>query len=732
MTDARAGGDLRQAGGAVMRPVWIWDPEDLRIVSANRAAVEFWGAASLSDLLDRDFAPDETYVREMRHAAAQLKSRPEDQTGPLTRGLAFAPAGKPRRFRVEVRPHELDDARQGLEVSVRRLRAPLEAEVDRLQDILRAAPTAIALFNDAGLPVWRNPSAERLFSEPNTRFEDRYVDPVVGRQALGATLLDGAFSHVAELHVKSGRRSHRISLRRTTDPVTGSVAVIAYFGDVSDRQRAASAPSRDTAALEKIGSGVAMLDLRTGRILRINPAARRMLDLQEHAPDPLLESLFPEAAEALQNTLAQLRSGARATARLDLYRGGAALGQWFNAEFKLFDEGGEAVALLSLADVSRERRALLLLKLEEADRSLALEALDIATLIIDGKGRIVRASNHAAAMLGLDEPKGAVLAEFLDPLAAKRIQTYLQEGPIAAGRQLETGISATLYTTSGTEGKLVRLAVSDDTARQSDRRTVAILPVNAEAELGGANQGQTPQVMSLLEDEPVLTRVSHELRTPLNSISGFVDLLRAAPETLSAEKRDEYLTDIADAADYMQRLIQEILILRRAETAKTPAAVEHVDLEEIAQHVIRQLAARAADRQIALSLDVEPGAPMVLADPHALRQVVTNLVSNAVAYAGEGASVTVSIAREDDGALSLEVADDGPGLTSEEIAKAMTPFGRARVTDAGARNDVGFGLGLPIAKALVESCGGDFVIESAAGAGLVTRMTFPTTLLSNE
>ncbi|MGD1868497.1 MAG: sensor histidine kinase [Neomegalonema sp.] len=182
----------------------------------------------------------------------------------------------------------------------------------------------------------------------------------------------------------------------------------------------------------------------------------------------------------------------------------------------------------------------------------------------------------------------------------------------------------------------------------------------------------------------------------------------------------------------MQRLIQEILILRRAETAKTPAAVEHVDLEEIAQHVIRQLAARAADRQIALSLDVEPGAPMVLADPHALRQVVTNLVSNAVAYAGEGASVTVSIAREDDGALSLEVADDGPGLTSEEIAKAMTPFGRARVTDAAALNDVGFGLGLPIAKALVESCGGDFAIESAAGAGLVTRMTFPTTLLSNE
>ena len=719
MTNARAGGGKSKAAVAAMRPIWVWDPDRLRIASANRAAVELWGETGLVELLERDFDPEETYAREMRRALDDLRGDENDLVStPLIRRLAFAPAGEPLRLRAEIRRAELDEGRVGLQIAVSRQLFPAEAETERQRDILQAAPVAMALFDDAGRPIWRNPAAERVFADADASFEARYADMGLARRALGAALLDGAFSHIADLKTRTGDRAHRVSLRRVTDPVSGSVAVIGYFADVAERRSGAHA-SADGALFDAIDAGAALLDLRSGAIRHVNPAARRLLNLAEHDAAPKLASVFEEDAGKIAAALADLRAGARRHVKLDLFRAEAgALGQWLTADLRLF-EADDSAALMTLTDVSRERRALLYLKFEEAERTTALEGLGVATLSIDPQGRILRAGRLALDYLGLDSAEGADLAERLDPLTAKRLETYLTQGPIAAGRQLELGVQATLLPAGGGVERPVRLAISGEAPRENARRTVALIPESAAPPAVDLSRAAPS---SVLDSDQALARVSHELRTPLNSILGFVDLLRSAEHPADAEKRDEYLGDIAEAAGYMLTLVEDLLTIKRAEATRALGPIETIDLVDLSQRLIRSVRQATPNGASTIRLDAEPGAPEVLVDPKALRQALSNLIANAANYAGPDGLVTVTIAREDDGALSVEVADDGPGLTRKEIEEALTPFARPSMDRPPVS---GFGLGLPLARALAETCGARFEIDSAPGAGTAVRLTFP-------
>ena len=218
-----------------------------------------------------------------------------------------------------------------------------------------------------------------------------------------------------------------------------------------------------------------------------------------------------------------------------------------------------------------------------------------------------------------------------------------------------------------------------------------------------------------------LSTMSHELRTPMNAIIGYAHLLLdglAGP--LSAEQAGD-VRQIAEGADRLLGLIDDLLDLSRIEAGRLELGMEAVDLAGIVGEVLDQLAPLAGRKGLALQEDPSADLPPVVADPMRLRQILLNLVGNAVKFTEAGA-VRVGT-RTVPGAVEVEVVDTGIGIAPEALPRIFEEFGQA---DAGTtRRYGGSGLGLTIARRLAEMQGGTIAVESTPGAGSVFTLTLP-------
>lgn len=217
-----------------------------------------------------------------------------------------------------------------------------------------------------------------------------------------------------------------------------------------------------------------------------------------------------------------------------------------------------------------------------------------------------------------------------------------------------------------------------------------------------------------------LSRMSHELRTPLNAILGYSQILLM--DGLDKETR-EAVEDIEKAGRHLLELINEVLDISRIEAGRMKLSLESVDVREILDEVIGYAQPMAARASIALHPPTEPCTAHVVADNQRLKQVLLNLVSNAVKYNKHGGDVHISC-RERDQLLRIEVHDTGRGLNGEQTAKLFQPFERLGLTDADGE---GTGLGLSLSKNLVEVMGGEIGVESVPDDGSTFWVEFPKT-----
>ena len=219
----------------------------------------------------------------------------------------------------------------------------------------------------------------------------------------------------------------------------------------------------------------------------------------------------------------------------------------------------------------------------------------------------------------------------------------------------------------------------------------------------------------------LVSNVSHELRTPLTAIKGSIETLRdGAADDLTA--RDKFMASIEGETDRLIRLVNDLLILSRADSQALTLHRERFDLTDLARACADELAASAAAHRV--DLIVEGQAAQVHADPDRIRQVLVNLLDNAIRYSSPGEAVRVSIASAPDG-VTVSVQDRGPGIPAADEARVFERFYRAdkaRARDAGAG---GAGLGLSIAQTLVEAHGGGIALESREGQGTTVRFTLP-------
>jgi signal transduction histidine kinase len=253
--------------------------------------------------------------------------------------------------------------------------------------------------------------------------------------------------------------------------------------------------------------------------------------------------------------------------------------------------------------------------------------------------------------------------------------------------------------------------IDDKEFAQDDVETLTTLAAQAAIAIENAR---------LFQQSDLLSEVVHELRTPVTSIRGYSKMLLIA-EGIDQEKKLEFAETIHREAVRLGQMVNDFLDLARLESGRTHIAQEPVNMAETISETMAVLQPQAAERQVSIALQAPETLPTIIGDPSRLKQVMVNLVSNAVKYNREGGRVDIEVKVGED-ELDVAVRDTGRGITEEDLSHIFEKFYRV---DDPEQQIKGTGLGLSIAKHIVEAHEGTISVQSVRGQGSTFAFTLP-------
>ena len=223
-----------------------------------------------------------------------------------------------------------------------------------------------------------------------------------------------------------------------------------------------------------------------------------------------------------------------------------------------------------------------------------------------------------------------------------------------------------------------------------------------------------------------LANMSHELRTPLNAVIGFADIIQGemfgTGESAWSRYKD-YAGDIATSGRFLLDVINDILDLTKASAGKTELREDRMSVTSLLMAVERFCRERAKEAALVLDLRLPSQDIELWADETKLKQVLLNLVSNAIKFTPAGGRVAISVSLRADDQLELTVADSGIGIAAEDLGRIFEPF--TQIDNSLSRRHAGTGLGLPLARSFIELHGGTIEISSQPGAGTTVTALLP-------
>lgn len=396
---------------------------------------------------------------------------------------------------------------------------------------------------------------------------------------------------------------------------------------------------------------------------------------------------------------------------------------WINP---LLDDQGEIVMLdvmgqPDMADQSSLQR--------ERDDAISLltsifDVSEVGIVVTDKKRQMVRVNDSFVRTYGWsrDDLIGEDFVNILTvderDFAIKNHHELLETGSRSSGetkiRRSDGSVANILYTTAMLELSHKRrfqvTTVMDITLRKQMELSLR----EAKDAADSANRSKSS----------FLANMSHELRTPLNAIIGFSEIM--INETfgqLGNPKYKEYLGDIHLSARHLLEIINEVLDMSKIEAGRLELYEEKINIQELIKAVIRIMSSRAFSSSLDIGVSIAEDTPHLYADPRLVRQVMINLLTNAIKYSEKEGEIDVKVYMKDD-KLVFSVIDHGVGIPTDQIDEAMQPFGQVNRGEHTSDNQ-GTGLGLPLAKAMIELHKGKLELLSDTGRGTEARVIFP-------
>lgn len=223
-----------------------------------------------------------------------------------------------------------------------------------------------------------------------------------------------------------------------------------------------------------------------------------------------------------------------------------------------------------------------------------------------------------------------------------------------------------------------------------------------------------------------LAHMSHELRTPLNAVIGFSEIMVGQLFGEMPKRYLGYAEDVLASGRHLLSVIDDLLDLSRIEAGKYELNMSRFSAAETVKASIDIVNGRALERNQVLSIEIAPGIEAIRADRRAVKQILINLLANAINASPEPGRISVRVQADDDGSVTFSIEDQGKGMSSEQVERAFDPVWQAE--EMLSRESEGTGLGLSICKRLVELHDGGIEIRSAAGVGTVVSITIPNAL----
>jgi PAS domain S-box-containing protein len=477
---------------------------------------------------------------------------------------------------------------------------------------------------------------------------------------------------------------------------------------------------------------------------RVTPGTRRPLAGSVyaqalHTGRPVLQADLRALAPAELGVVEQqlLEEGIRVEAVVPFAKGDVrgALNLWSREPGAYTMQNLEPIVALAPLVAAAVDNAHMYGRLEQAEARTGaiLDAAPDATVIVDPGWRIVRVNAAAERLFGYAREE--VLGQSVDLLVPERFREAHKRGrskylaaprPRAFGSDLglsarrkdgsEVPVEISLSPLEAAEGTLVISAIRDVTQRKQAEQALeqskqALEQSKQDLERANAELARASGVKS-----EFLATMSHEIRTPMNGVIGMTGLLLDTP--LTPEQR-EYAETVRASGEALLAIINDILDFSKIEAGQLNLEVTDLDVRRSVEQVVDLFAAQARDKGLELASLVYQDVPAVLrGDPGRLRQILTNLVGNALKFTEHGdVVVRADLLEEQDDALLLRCAvrDTGIGLTPEQQTQLFHPFRQA--DSSTTRKYGGTGLGLAISKRLVELMGGEIGVESAPGQG---------------
>jgi PAS domain S-box-containing protein len=430
-------------------------------------------------------------------------------------------------------------------------------------------------------------------------------------------------------------------------------------------------------------------------------------------------------------------AGVRASGAFPIMRDGACVGvlNLYFSEQDAFDE--------QLVDLARRMVYDVEFALDKIDREAARadaeriaserdlqlsglvdSALD-AIIAIDSGQRVVLFNAAAVRMFGIPaaEAIGGTLDSFIPPAAREAHRRYVERYAMEGATSRDMGSARELIGVRAS-GEIFPIEASISRSGEGARMLMTVM-VRDVSKVRIAEREQSARLQAEAASRAkteFLSRMSHELRTPLNAVLGFSQLLKAdTRDPLSARHREQ-VELVIQAGDHLRTLIEEMLDFAGIEAGRVAVERRDFELRALLDGVLRMSEPHAQEGGVRLVADYAPDEAILMhSDPSRVRQIVLNLVSNAIKYNRRGGSVCLGIERVP-GRVRIVVRDDGIGMTASQVSQLFQPFNRLGREWGTAP---GMGIGLVLVRQLARLLGGDVDVESASGNGTTFRVTLP-------